>query len=164
MDVLIIYTYVLAGITVAFLFQRRITSGLRFIFNPRICLFFPTCFERRAFWGRFSYLQVFFFVAYISGTLLCNVFGVSSLSQIGRRSASLALLHLIPCLCSPHLSLVAYYCDLPTSRSYILHKMAGSMAFLQSVVHIVLTLRSVSFDLDKHSMLYGFVVRLNLIE
>ncbi|KKA24863.1 hypothetical protein T310_1131 [Rasamsonia emersonii CBS 393.64] len=83
---------------------------------------------------------------------------VHSLTEARSRAGSLAMLHLVPTLFSPHLSQAADYMGLPLLAYYHLHGALGLMAFLQSVVHMVAAVRDVSFDLNNQLVQFGFIV------
>lgn len=115
--------------------------------------------------GRLRYIQPepwsYFVIqfSYFAGTAVANILGVHTASEASSRAATLALVNMIPLYMSGHefgarllgLSLRAY-CSL--------HRTMGLMAFLQVLVHVILTLRYMNDSMDKDAYLYGLLVRL----
>lgn len=153
-----------AGCLALLLLHRYIVRCLRYILNPHLLFLFarhivhPHLLQRRRLWGPISRFRACLHLLHVGGTLACNVLGVHSLTEARSRAGSLAMLHLVPTLFSPHLSQAADYMGLPLPAYYHLHGALGLMAFLQSVVHMVAAVRDVSFDLNNQLVRFGFIV------
>lgn len=165
MNVLLIYTYAATGFVVSFMAQRYAVYCLRFLLNPKLLWLFERqivrrrLWRRRALWGPMGCFRMFLHILHVAGTLVCNVVGVHDWSEASLRAGSLALLHIIPTLVSPHLSLVAHYMGVPISIMNIFHVSAGFMVLLQSVIHVIISIKTVSLDFTNRQMQHGLVVR-----
>lgn len=165
MNVLLIYTYAATGFVVSFMAQRYAVYCLRFLLNPKLLWLFERqivrrrLWRRRALWGPMGFFRMFLHILHVAGTLVCNVVGVHDWSEASLRAGSLALLHIIPTLVSPHLSLVAHYMGVPISIMNIFHVSAGFMVLLQSVIHVIISIKTVSLDFTNRQMQHGLVVR-----
>lgn len=164
MNVLLIYTYSAIGFMVSFIAQRYALYCFRFLLNPELLLFFERQIIRRRLWRRTSFwrpmgfFRMFLHILHIAGTLVCNIVGVNDWSEASLRAGSLALLHLIPTLISPHLSLVAHYMGVPLPTMNLFHLSSGFMVLLQSAIHVIISVKTVPFDVTNRQMQRGLVV------
>lgn len=165
MNVLLIYTYAAAGFMLSFMVQRYAVYSFRFLLNPHLLLLFEReivrrrLWRRRSLWGTMGFFRMFLHILHIAGTLVCNAVGVHDWSEASVRAGSLALLHMIPTLISPHLSLVAHYMGVPIPTMNIFHMSSGFMVLLQSIIHVIISVKTVSFDITNRQMQHGLVVR-----
>jgi hypothetical protein len=169
MNVLLIYTYAATGFMMSFMVQRYAAYCLRFLLNPELLLLFERhvirrrLWRRRTLWGPMGFFRMFLHILHIAGTLVCNAVGVNNWSEASLRAGSLALLHMIPTLISPHLSLVAHYVGVPIPTMNLFHTSSGFMVLLQSAIHVIITVKTVSFDVTNRQMQHGLVVSLPCI-
>jgi hypothetical protein len=165
MDVLIIYTYVVTGLAGFLLLQRYVARCIRFVLNPRLiflffrCLVLPYIFRRRRLWGPVTRLQIISHAIYLGGTFTCNIWGVSGFAAASSRAASLAVLHLVPALFVPQLSLAADITGISLSVCHQLHRTLGLMACFQSALHIIASLHTTKFNWNDRIQQYGLMVR-----
>ncbi|KAE8156468.1 hypothetical protein BDV40DRAFT_306037 [Aspergillus tamarii] len=168
MDALMVYTYIAAGCAAMLLLQGYMARCFSFLFNPQLIfllhkgLTLPYLFRRRRFWGPVTRLQAILHLLYFGGTLVFNILGVSGLAAASSRAALLAVLHLIPTLCVPQFSLAAKLCGISLSTYGRIHRTFGIMATLQSILHVVLSLREVAFSLADRIQRYGFMAAIAL--
>lgn len=164
MAVLVIYTYVAAGILFLLLLQRYILHAFKFLFNPRLFFLFsrhlvlPYLFNRRRFWGPISWLRAGLHMLHLGGTLACNINGVHDISTARSRAGSLAILHLIPLLFVPNLSLAAEIFGFSLSAYHQFHRALGWMTILQVALHVTLAVYKTAFDLNDRAQRHGFMV------
>lgn len=164
MDPLLIYLYTAAVIAVYFCLQKYVNLCLRFIFNPRLAMFIsrhlvlPHLLPRWYLWGPVTRLQALLHCVHIAGTLTCNIFGVSSLSIARSRAGSLAVFHLMPLALAPRLGMGASLFGLSLGTYRYLHYSIGFMATLQSILHVILAVRIISFDLNNRHQRNGLIV------
>jgi hypothetical protein len=165
MNVLLIYMYVAAGCGAVLLLRRYVIGSLRYILNPRIISLFarhilhPYLLQRRHLWGPIGRFRSFLHLLHLGGTLACNVLGVHSLGEARSRAASLAMLHLIPALFSPHLGFAADLMGLPLHTYYHLHGTLGLMAFLQGIIHVITAVQTMPLNLNDRPTQFGIIVR-----
>lgn len=166
MSILIIYTYVAAGILLLLLLQRYVLRICKAVFNPRLFILFsrhlvlPYLFRRRGFLGPISRLRAGLHVLHLGGTLTCNIFGVHDISAARSRAGSLAVLHLIPLLFVPNLNLAAEIFGISLSVYHHLHRALGWMTVLQTALHVAFAVHRVTIDLNDRAQQHGFMVGL----
>ena len=164
MDAFLIYIYIAAGSAILLLFQRYLGQVIKFIFNPRLFylffrhIFLPYIFQRRRLWGPITRLQALLHSIHFGGTLACNIVGVSGLAAARSRSGSLAVLHFVPMALVPNFSLAAKFIRISLSTYRRLHSALGYMAFFQGILHVILALQVMRFDLNDRLQKYGFMV------
>ena len=168
MTVLFIYTCSAAGILFLLLLQRYIIHVFKFLFNPRLFVLFsrhlvlPYIIRRRLFWGPISWLRAGLHVLHLGGTLTCNIIGVHNISTARSRAGSLAVLHLIPLLFVPNLSLAAKIFGFPLSVYHHFHRALGWMSILQVAIHVTLAAYKTALNLDDRAQRHGFMVGITL--
>lgn len=96
---------------------------------------------------------------YWSGTAICNVVGVDTMTQASSRAGSLATLHLIPLLFTNRLSFAADLLGLSLQTYLSLYTSMGLMALVQSLIHTVIFFTHNPINLREDLQLYGFIVR-----
>lgn len=164
MDPLLIYLYTAAILAVFLSLQKYINLCLRFIFNPRLATFItrhlvlPYLLPRWYLWGPVTRLQALLHCIHLAGTLTCNIFRVSSLSMARSRAGSLAVFHLMPLALAPRLSMGAKLFGLPLEAYHYLHYSIGLMATFQSILHVILAVRTIPFDLSNRHQRNGLIV------
>lgn len=164
MTILFIYTYIAAGILFLLLLQRYILRVSRFLFNPRLFVLFskhlilPYLFRRHSFWGPISRLRAGLHLLHLIGTFACNIIGVHDISTARSRAGSLAVLHLIPLLFVPNLSLAAKIFGFHLSVYHHIHRALGWMSILQGAIHVIFALYKTALDLDNRAQRHGFMV------
>lgn len=165
MDILLIYLYIAALLALLIFVQKYIVLCLKFVFNPRLGGFItrhvvlPYLLPRWYLWGPLTRLQALLHCFHLAGTLTCNILGVSSLSMARSRAGTLAVFHLVPLALTPRLSMGAKFIDLSLASCKHLHSTVGLMATFQSILHVVFSYHSVSFDLSNRAQRHGFIVR-----
>lgn len=164
MDPLLIYLYTAAVIAVCLFLQKYVNQCLKFIVNPRLATFttrhlvLPYLLPRWYLWGPVTRLQALLHCIHIAGTLTCNVFRVSSLSMARSRAGSLAVFHLMPLALAPRLSMGAKLFGLSFGAYHYFHYSIGLMALCQSILHVILAVRTISFDLNNRHQRNGLIV------
>ena len=168
MTILFIYTYIAAGILFLLLLQRYILRGSRFLFNPRLFVLFPKhsilpyLFRRHSFWGLISRLRAGLHLLHLIGTFACNIIGVHDISTARSRAGSLAVLHLVPLLFVPNLSLAAkifgFHLSVYHHIHRAIHRAMGWMSILQGAIHVVFAVYKTALDLDNRAQRHGFMV------
>ena len=167
MEPIILYIYVLAGIAAClfvhkyfkFIFHPRLTSPVGPINGPIMrCLVLPFLLQRRRFWGPMTRLRAITHLLHITGTLVCNTIQVPGLATARSRAGSLAILHLFPLAMVPHLSIGADIFGISLDSYRQLHTSFGIMAVFQSVLHVILAVHDISFDIEKKHQRHGFIV------
>jgi hypothetical protein len=164
MDPLLIYLYTAAVIAVCLCLQKYASLCLRYIFNPRLATFMtrhlvlPYILPRWYLWGPVTRMQALLHCIHIAGTLTCNIFRVPSLSVARSRAGSLAVFHLMPLALAPRLSMGAKLFGLSLGAYHYLHYSIGLMATFQSILHVILAVRTISFDLSNRHQRNGLIV------
>lgn len=164
MDPLLIYLYTGAVIGACLCLQKYINLCLRFIFNPTFATFIsrhlvlPYLLPRWYLLGPMTRLQALLHCIHIAGTLTCNVFRISSLSMARSRAGSLAVFHLMPLALAPRLGMGAKLFGLSLGAYHYLHYSIGLMATFQSILHVILAVRTISFDLNNRHQRNGLIV------
>lgn len=139
------------------------TSRLRSIYNlVRRHLILPYLLPRRTLWGPLTRIQAILYFVYITGTIACNIIRATELHKARARAGSFALLHL--CLLSvfPRFSFAAAFFGISLRSYYHIHKVMGSMAIFQSVLHTILAVQTTRFDLQATAQKYGLIVSVSL--
>lgn len=168
MAVLVIYTYVAAGILFLLLLQRYVRHILKFLFNPCLFVLFsrhlmlPYLFHHQRFWGPISWLRAGLHMLNLGGTLTCNITGVHDISTARSRASSLAVLHLIPLLFVPNLSIAAEIFGFSLSVYHHFHHALGWMTILQVALHVTFAIYKTALDLNDHAQRHGFMVGIAL--
>jgi uncharacterized protein (DUF486 family) len=106
-----------------------------------------------------GFFWMFLHLLHVAETLVCNVVSIHDWLEASLRSSSLTLLHIIPTLVSLHLSLFAHYMGVPISIMNRFHMSAGFMVLLQSVIHVIISVKTVPLDVTNRQMQHGLVVR-----
>jgi hypothetical protein len=157
------------GVGAFLLLHRYVVASLRFLLNPHVHFLFsryiaqPYLLRRRRFYAPVSRLRAGLHVLHFGGTLVCNILGVATLDDARSRAGSLALLHFIPSLFSPHLGLPASFMGLPILAFHHLHSAVGFMTVLQSLIHIIIALQGTPFSFANRFLLYGLVVCVSVV-
>lgn len=161
---LVIYRFVAAGIAGLLLLRRFWAPLIKYVFNPRLGhIFFkhlalPYLFRRRRLWGPLTRLDAILYTVYLGGTFTCNILGVSNFAEASLRAGSLAVLHLLPVVFVPQLSIAAEIFGLSLSTYRRLHRVLGFMSIVQSALHVVFALQNWAFDLANKFHRYGLMV------
>lgn len=164
MTVLFIYTCIAAGILFLLLLQGYVLRVSNFLLNPRLFVLFsrhltlPYPFRRHFFWGPISRLRAGLHLLHSVGTFACNIIGVHDISTARSRAGSLAVLHLIPLLFVPNLSLTAKIFGFPLSVYHHIHRALGWMSILQGAIHVAFAVYKTALDLVNHAQRHGFMV------
>ncbi|KAF3394444.1 Ferric/cupric reductase transmembrane component 7 [Penicillium rolfsii] len=122
----------------------------------------PHLFPRWYLWGPVTRLQALLYCVHIAGTLTCNIFGVSNLSVARSRAGSLAVFHLVPLALAPRLGMGAKLFGLSLGAYRNLHSSIGFMATFQSILHVILAVRMISFDLNNRHQRNGLIATIAL--
>ena len=168
MAILVIYTYVAAGILFLLLLQRYVLHIFRFLFNPCLFVLFsrhlmlPYLFHHQHFWGLISWLCASLHVLYLGGTLTCNITGVHNIFTAHSRAGTLAVLYLIPLFFVPNLSLAAEIFGFSLSVYHHFHHALGWMTILQVALHVIFALYKAALDLNDCAQCHGFIIRIAL--
>lgn len=141
----------------------RAVTYLRFPW-PSIQLFlfkhfaYPFLYRRPRVLASMTRLGAILRVAYWALTATCNLYKAGTLAEVGGRSASLAVITLVPLLLTGRLSLVADLLGI-SLRSYVrIHGTMGIMACVQALIHILISIKVRGFSLDNFQHLYGLLV------
>lgn len=162
MDVTQIYSLSLGGALV-FLLTYRACHTLITHLSP-LAEFFVTVISLPRPLGRLgsispkTWSRLGLFIAYIGGTLTCNILHISSLSQASSRAAKLCLANILPLMvCSPDLA--AHL--LGTSLDFLgsVHRVLGTMSFLQVIAHSIIHFSTSATNIYDMPTKYGIAVR-----
>jgi hypothetical protein len=74
------------------------------------------------------------------------------------RAGALAVFHLMPLAVAPRLSMGAKAFGLSLGAYHYLHYSIGLMALCQSILHVILAVRTISFDLSNRHQRNGLIV------
>lgn len=168
MAVLVIYTYVAAGILFLLLLQRYVLHIFKFLFNPRLFVLFsrhlmlPYLFHHRCFLGPISLLHAGLHMLHLGGTLTCNIAGVHDISTACSRAGSLAVLHLIPLLFVSNLSIAAEIFGFSLSVYHHFYHALEWMTILQVALHVTFAVYKTALDLNDHAQWHGFMIGIAL--
>lgn len=164
MNVIAIYAYTAAGLAVVLLLHQHIYRCLAIVLNERLlqmCLkgcLQPYILRRRRFSGPLTCCTALLWSVHWAGTLVCNFIGVRDHREASSRAATLALLHLVPLCFSQQFSMAADLLGISLRAYRCLHRAFGVMAFLQSALHVSITLWNTVFDFSDRALRYGFAV------
>ena len=163
MDPTQIYTTVAGGMLLSLFIYQIYSSVARWFQNRTFFyilkyLVYPIFLRRRRALGPISRWRILLIFVYWTGTGLCNVLGVHSLPDAGKRAGVLAVVHLIPLMFAGRLSFVADLLGL-SLKSYVkLHGSFGLMAFVQGLIHVLIYLTRSSLRLKDPIQFNGFLV------
>ena len=123
-------------------------------------LVYPILFPRTVLSQPFSRWQAFLMIVYWSGTAVCNLIGVDNAAQAGNRAGALAVLHLIPLLCTNRPAFAADLLGISSQTYMRLHASFGIMALLQTLIHTIISISHNAWNVKEGVQLYGLMVRL----
>jgi hypothetical protein len=115
----------------ATLLLLRVTRCFHYLLNPCIIYLFGRL------WGPVERFRATLHLLHFGCTLACNIVGINSFTAAQSRAGSLALLHLIPLLITPHLNMAASIFGLSLPAYRHVHQAIGLIAVLQNIIHIV---------------------------
>lgn len=95
---------------------------------------------------------------YCGGTVACNIIGVHNVNQASSRAGILAIITMVPLFLSTHHSLGSHLMGMSVLSYGRIHGVVGRMAFVQSVVHVILALHGRSLAADQPGQLFGLLV------
>lgn len=121
-------------------------------------LIYPLLIRRSRFFSPLSRWHAILLLTYWSGTAVCNVVGVSTISQVGSRAGALATFHLIPLLFTGRASFAADLLGMSLQTYIRLHTSIGLMAVLQSLIHTSIFLSHHAINFKEGLHFYGFLV------
>lgn len=99
--------------------------------------------------GPWSRADVLVQLIYITGNICCFEFWDTTITQVGLRAGTLAVINLIPLFAVPHFSTIADLLGLSLSTFRQIHRSAGVMAVMLTIFHVLLMIDSQhSFPLD----------------
>jgi len=162
MNALYIYTLVVAGAASTWAIYRTLLLIVHLCRTHLVTialkrLLYPFILRRRRLFGPLTRLEALVHLLHWGATVACNVIGVSTTTQAGSRAGSLAIIHLIPLFFGSRLSFAADLLGI-TLRTYVhMHGSIGVMEILQTLVHVVLVIKSSAFDLQVAMQRYGFI-------
>lgn len=107
-------------------------------------------------------LRAIFLISYIAITAGFNAIGVHAISEASSRAAKLSLLNLVPLFICSH-ECGAHFLGIPLDIYRILHKIIGTVAFLEAFTHMVLqgvicVIKSQQVDLRDPATVCGVTV------
>ena len=163
MDPTQIYGIAAGGILLAlFLFGLSSVISLwiqnRTFFFVLKYLVYPLLWKRHGVLGSLSRWRFLLTIIYWSGTIVCNIAGVSTLAQAGTRAGILSTIHLIPLLFSDRLGFAADFLGLSLHSYLKFHGSIGFMAFIQALIHVLLFLFYNTFHSKEPIQFYGLLV------
>lgn len=77
-------------------------------------------------------------------TAFFNLYRVDSIAEAGLRAGSIALVHLVPLLAIPQLSMWSHYLGLSLSACQAAHRAFGYMATAQGIFHAIVSIQETS--------------------
>lgn len=115
--------------------------------------------HRHRYLGPWTRAQVLVQLAYAAANICCLCFHVSSIQEVGRRAASMALINTVPLFASPHLSALSDSLGVSLVTARQMHCSVGIMASALTLVHLLFTLAATpSFDLRISQNLFAVIV------
>lgn len=166
MFVLTIYIFVVAALATFLLIRSYLAMALKFLLHPSGCvhdflskhILLPYLLRRRKFLGPITRLRAIFQAIHFAGTISCNVIGVHNLTAARSRAGSLAILHIASLAVFPHMGIGSAFLNMSRKTYHELHITLGTMAILQSLLHVGFALQVTPFDLSMETQRWGFSV------
>lgn len=142
MDPTLIYNFVAGSIFLSIVFYCMFHYISLWIQNQTIFyifkyLIYPTIFHHWQFFSPITHWQILLTVFYWATTTTCNIIEVKSISEAGKRAATISITHFIPLLLTDYLSFGANLLRLSLKTYSKLHVFLGLMAIIQSLIHIL---------------------------
>ena len=127
-------------------------------------LIYPIFIRRTRLSGPFSRWRAILTIAYWIGTAACNLIGVKTIAQVGKRAGSLATLHLVPLLFASRASFAADLLGVSLQTFLSFHTTIGLMALVQSVVHTAIFFAHHTISFKEKIQFYGLLVSFSVIK
>jgi len=121
-------------------------------------LVYPIIIRRTRLSSPISRWHAILMTLYWLGTAVCNVARVDTVVQAGNRAGALAVLHLVPLLCTNRAAMAADLLGISLQTFMRLHTSFGLMALLQSLIHVVIFLTQNTFNVRESLHFYGLLV------
>lgn len=90
--------------------------------------------------GTITRFQSLLVLSYLSGNVICLVFGIKNITQLGARSGLMSLVNLIPLCAGGRMNVVADFCGLSYENYSRAHRWIGRVAVVQGLTHAIISL------------------------
>ena len=157
---------IIYAISVCAIFGALLLLHLKRLFQNQIVFFllkkivYPFLYRRFLFLAPITRLRALALLAYATATVVFNRIGVHTEAQASIRAGWLSVINLIPLFISGRVAMVANALGLSLRAVFAIHTATGSVVVAQTMTHIFLELRNLSFRLDSPVQFYGFLVAL----
>ena len=153
MDISLIYAIIMSGSFGLLLLINGLPLIARLVryLSPLVSkhLIYRYILHRHRLLGPWSRAHVLVQLIYIAGNICCFEFWDTTISQVGLRAGTLAIINLIPLFAIPYLSTLADLLGVTLSTFRQIHRSAGVMAIMLTIFHVLFMLASrPSFPLD----------------
>lgn len=163
MDPTHIYSLIVGSILLSIISYRLFQYISQWIQNRTVFfifkyLIYPVVYHRRRFLNPITRWQFLLTLFYWIATATCNVFGIKSISEAGKRAATISIVHFIPLLLTDQLSFGADLLGLSLKTYSKIHGSLGLMAIIQSLIHILTYVTRNTFQIKDSFHFYGLLV------
>lgn len=98
-------------------------------------------------------------LVYIAVNIFCASFRASTITDVGLRAGTLAVVNMIPLFAAPHLAFAADWIEMSLRTIRIVHRSAGFMTFFLGLLHVIVAAASnVSLRLEVSRDLFAVIV------
>ena len=168
MDPTHIYSLIAGNVLLSIVFYRMFHYISLWIQNQTIFyifkyLIYPTVYRRRRFLSPITRLRFLLTLFYWIATAACNIIGVKSISEAGKRAATISIIHFVPLLLTDHSSFGANLLGLSLKNYSKLHGSLGLMAIIQSLIHVLTYITRNTFQIQDSLHFFGFLVQISFI-
>lgn len=145
MEIVQVFACALLGSIVTFALVRMFylfSNKLgRFIY-PKLLrhVIYPRLFRQKYFFNP-SRIEFALWSLHWAVTGFCNLYRIGSLAEAGLRAGSIAMIHLIPLLAVPQLSMWSHYLGASLSACQSAHRAFGLMAAAQGIFHACIAIQ-----------------------
>jgi hypothetical protein len=163
MDTSLVYAIVMGGSFLLLLLINGLPLIARLIryLSPLVSkhLIYRYILHRHRLLGPWSRADVLVQLIYIAGNICCFDFWDTTISQVGLRAGTLAMINLIPLFAVSHLSTLADLLGVTLSTFRQIHRSAGVMAVMLTIFHALVMIASQpSFPLDRLQNKFAVIV------
>ena len=127
---------------------RAASSFVRFLEPYSVMLvkhlLYPNVLPQHRFFGPCTRAQVLLHLLYLVVNIFCNIFGVSSIRELGTRTGTLSLINMIPSYFGYHLSFASDMLGLFIINYRRIRASTGALSVLLGLCHAVVNAASVT--------------------
>lgn len=160
-----LYAIILGGVFLLLFLIRLMVGRLLRLFQLPVFYFlfkhivYPYAYRRRSFLPPATRGGLVLQVTYWSISLAFNFVRVSSVAEIGLRTARLSVINLAPLLLSGRLSLIADCLGISLQSYQQIHRSIGTMTILQALAHVLILVYQKQILVHDSSQFFGLLVR-----